>query len=120
MKVFAVLALVLAEPASAQSGLSAAEAARFRSDVASCWMVTQKAAKVVLLFSLDRNGRPDADSIKLVKNGVGTAQAVEHSFKAAKRAVLRCGQAGYTLPVEKYEQWRDIELTFGPERTILR
>lgn len=44
-------------------------------------------------------------------------QAVADAFCAAKRAVLRCGRDGYTLPVEKYDQWRDIELRFDPERT---
>ena len=120
MRIFAVLALVLAGPALAQSALSAAQAAQFRSDVAACWLVTDGGAEVTLRFSLDRQGKPDAGSVKLVSKGAGTAQAVEHSFKAAKRAVLRCGQAGYTLPVEKYDQWRDIELTFDPERTSLR
>lgn len=44
-------------------------------------------------------------------------QAVAYAFCTAKRAVLRCGRYGYTLPVEKYDQWRDIKLRFDPERT---
>jgi hypothetical protein len=40
-----------------------------------------------------------------------------HAIAAAKRAVLLCGKVGQTLPVEKFEQWGDIELTFCPERT---
>jgi hypothetical protein len=44
-------------------------------------------------------------------------QAVADAFSAAKRAVLRCGGDGDTLPVEKNDQWRDIELRFDPERT---
>jgi hypothetical protein len=44
-------------------------------------------------------------------------QAVADAFSAAKRAVLRCGRDGETLPVEKYDQWRDIKLRFDPERT---
>ena len=41
-------------------------------------------------------------------------------FIGTGRAVLRCGQGGYSLRVEKYEQWLDIEVMYHPERTILR
>ncbi|KIN73418.1 hypothetical protein Z949_2608 [Sulfitobacter guttiformis KCTC 32187] len=34
-----------------------------------------------------------------------------------RRAVLRCGEGSFTLPLEKYEQWRNIALVFDPERT---
>jgi hypothetical protein len=67
-------------------------------------------------FSLDRDATPEADSVMLLSKCEGMAQA----SAAAKRAVLRCGNGKCTLPVEKYEQWRNIELTFTPERTILR
>ena len=67
-------------------------------------------------FSLDRDATPEADSGMLLSKGEGIAQA----SAATKRAVLRCGNGECTLPVEKYEQWRNIELTFTPERTILR
>ena len=36
--------------------------------------------------------------------------------QAARRAILRCQKGGYNLPVEKYEHWREIEMTFNPEK----
>ena len=36
-------------------------------------------------------------------------------LERARRAVLRCQRGGYDLPPEKYDQWREIELTFNPE-----
>ena len=40
--------------------------------------------------------------------------------EAARRAIIRCGASGYNLPVEKYDQWRDIEMTFNPERMRIK
>jgi len=38
------------------------------------------------------------------------------AFGAARRAILRCGARGFQLPSDKYAQWRNIEMTFNPER----
>lgn len=116
----ATFALLMAFPVAAQPVLTTAEQAVFRTQVQGCWLVKEGAAAVKIGFSLDRDGRPDAESLRLISQGKGSAEQIAQSFAAAKRAVLRCGQEGYTLPVEKYEQWRDIELMFDPERTILR
>ena len=40
--------------------------------------------------------------------------------EAARRAIIRCGARGFELPPEKYEQWRDIEMTFDPERMRIK
>lgn len=58
-------------------------------------------------FSLDRLGRFGAES-------------AQQDVSVGIRAVLRCGRGVSAVWVEKYEQWRNIELTFAPERTILR
>ena len=120
MRSFIALALIVAAPVYAGSALSADEREVFRSQVQSCWMLNENPTAVVIGFSLDRSGRPDAVSMRLISNNVGSDAQISQAFAAAKRAVLRCGREGYDLPVEKYEQWRDIELTFDPERTILR
>ena len=33
---------------------------------------------------------------------------------------LHCGASGFDLPPEKYAQWREIEMTFNPERMRIR
>ncbi|MEM9438259.1 MAG: energy transducer TonB, partial [Pseudomonadota bacterium] len=39
---------------------------------------------------------------------------------AARRAIIRCGATGFDLPREKYDQWRQIEMTFNPEEMRTR
>lgn len=50
-------------------------------------------------------------------NRLGSAT---QAFEAARRAILRCGATGYDLPAEKYGQWRDIEMTFNPEKMRIK
>jgi len=38
----------------------------------------------------------------------------------AIRAVTNCLRNGYEFPPEKYEQWKQIELTFNPEKMRLK
>lgn len=71
MKRLVPLALLLAVPASAQSALTAREASVFRTQVQACWMLKEDAAVVMVGFSLDQSGRPDADSVKLLWQGRG-------------------------------------------------
>ena len=115
----ALVALALPHVARAQ-GLSTAEREAFGRSVAACWNVQQDAVAVTLGFTLDRAGRPVMQSIRLQGRRTGEDAAVVAAFSAAKRAVLRCGAVGFDLPVEKYQQWRNIELTFDPERMVLR
>ena len=44
----------------------------------------------------------------------------KQAFEAARRAIIRCGSSGFDLPAEKYGHWRDIEMTFNPERMRIR
>lgn len=116
------LILCLAAPLFAQvsAELTTKDMARLRQEIAVCWQVNPDLPPVTLRFSLDRSGEPQDASVRITHPKSGTDAAIEQAFGLAKRAVLRCGRDGFTLPVEKYEKWRDIELTFDPERTILR
>ena len=58
-------------------------------------------------FSLDR----------LVLHG---ADSQKRGLAAEGLAVLRCERGGDALRVEKPVQWQSIEVTYHPERTILR
>ncbi|MEP1765358.1 MAG: hypothetical protein ABJJ53_01700 [Sulfitobacter sp.] len=120
------LILCLAAPLFAQAvdkpakTMTAKELARFRQEVSACWVPATEGPAVTMGFSLDRKGQPIAASLRVIGQEGAQKDAVAQAFNSAKRAVLRCGREGYTLPVEKYDQWRDIELTFDPERTTLR
>ena len=50
----------------------------------------------------------------------GTSGSQSIAFEAARRAILRCGASGYDLPADKYDQWREVEITFDPSGMRLR
>ncbi|MFT7254284.1 MAG: hypothetical protein ACI81Q_001706, partial [Paracoccaceae bacterium] len=59
-------------------------------------------------------------SIRMIGSEGGSDAAARQAFEAARRAIIRCGASGYNLPSDKYDQWRDIEMTFNPEGMRLR
>ncbi|SLN50955.1 hypothetical protein [Roseisalinus antarcticus] len=119
----AVAAALAAATSAAAPGppLTGSEQEGFRVAVHECWDVDagSQAARVVVTvaFSLSQQGRVEGDVRRLAASG-GPEAAQESAFQAVRRAVLRCqnynGRTGYELPPEKYDQWRDVELTFDP------
>lgn len=88
--------------------------------VSSCWNVGSLSTDalgttVVVGVSMTENGKPVTSSIQLVSSAGGSTGAAKQAFEAARRAIIRCGDRGFPLPVEKFSQWRDIEMTFNPE-----
>lgn len=110
-----------AETSAAPSGppLTGSEKESLRVSVQRCWNVNVGSAadqvSVTVKIALDRNGKVKGGVTLLGSTG-GDAKAVNIAFEAARRAVLRCQNTGYKLPADKYEQWRDIEMTFNPEK----
>lgn len=103
--------------------MTEAEKDGFRNAVQSCWSqaslsLDARETRVVVGFSMDRNGIPDANSFHIV--GEPDADpARQQLFETARRHILRCAiektPPGYTLPAEKYNEWDDVEMTFTPE-----
>jgi len=129
----AVVLLVLAVPGAAQAedgwfaaeGLTEAEQQGIARQVTRCWNLGSASSetlrtRVTVGFAMDVDGRPDPDSIRLVRAEGGSEASVEVAFRMARSAILRCTGEGYDLPADKYEQWREVELTFDPERMRLR
>lgn len=105
--------------------LTSGEKDALRVAVSNCWNVgslssAALATTVVVSVSMTRDGRPETGSIRLVSSSGGPAAAAQQAFGAARRAIIRCGANGYELPPEKYDQWRDIEMTFNPERMRIK
>lgn len=106
--------------------LSAGERDALRLAVQECWVVDvgSQAANVTVTVALqmEQNGRVKAGSLRLLSSSGGSGAAVEAAFQAARRAVLRCDAKfnGYDLPIEKYDRWKDIEMTFDPATMRLR
>ena len=100
--------------------LTGGEREAFRVAVGGCWNVgslstAALATTVGLAVDMSEDGRPDTGSIRMISFSGGSESAARQAFEAARRAVIRCGARGYPLPVEKYAQWREIEMTFNPE-----
>ena len=103
--------------------MSGAEEDAFRRSIAQCWNVDVGAewtrVTVTIGFSLTREGRVDGE-IRLVNAQGGDQTQSNAAFQAARRAVLRCGASGYDLPSDKYDRWREVEVTFDPSTMRLR
>lgn len=120
-------ALSAAPVPTAPSGppMTGSERDALRLAVQSCWVVDvgSEASNITVTVGLEMNedGRVVPGSVRMVDASQGSAAAIQTAFQAARRAVLRCqGAEGYGLPAEKFEQWREIEMTFNPATMRLR
>jgi hypothetical protein len=87
------------------------------SEVAQCWNVGALSsgalqARIVIGLSVERNGKPDNSSLHLIEVAAGTDNEAEQAFQAARRAIIRCGSTGLSLPPSKYAHWKNLELQF--------
>ena len=116
------LAAALAERPATPSGppLTQGEKDALRISVQECWVVDvgSQAANVTVTvgLSLDRDGKVVGGSLRRLSATGGDENAANAAFESARRAILRCQRGGYKLPIEKYDHWRDVEITFNPEK----
>lgn len=103
--------------------MTGSERDAFRVSVQRCWNVDpgSESARVNITvgFRLDRNGKVEGDIRQLSGSG-GSEPAVRSAFDAARRAILRCQSDGFPLPADKYDQWREVEMTFDPSGMRMR
>ncbi len=124
----AALAEALGEPAASEAPngppLSAQETNALRLSVQNCWVVDvgSQAANITVVvgMSMDLRGKVIAGSLRLVSSSEGDSTATEVAYQSARRAILRCQKDGYDLPQDKYEQWKEIEMTFNPKDMRIR
>jgi len=105
--------------------LTAGEKDALRVAVQNCWNVGSLSSEalrttVVVAVEMAENGKPVTSSIQMLSASGGSGAAAKQAFEAARRAIIRCGSGGFDLPVEKYDHWRDIEMTFNPERMRIK
>ena len=81
---------------------------------------TQMLTTVTVAVSVAQDGIPDVTSIRMIGFEGGTEASARQAYEAARRAIIRCGAKGFQLPPEKYEQWRNIEMEFNPERMRIK
>ncbi len=116
-----------AEPDRPAAGppLTAAEKDALRIAVRQCWNVGSLSTEalrttVVVAVEMAEDGRPVSASIRMTGYSGGNEAAARQAFDAARRAILRCGSRGFDLPAEKYDHWREIEMTFNPEKMRIK
>ena len=105
--------------------LTAGEKDALRVAVQQCWNVGSLSTDalnttVVVAVTMFENGRPDTGSIRMLSFRDGSESAARQAFEAARRAIIRCGANGFNLPPDKFDHWRDIEMTFNPERMRIK
>jgi hypothetical protein len=113
--------------AGGQSGppMTSGERDALRVAVQQCWNVGSLSSEalrttVVVAVSMSEDGRPLQDTLRMLSFDGGSAEAARQAFESARRAIIRCGANGFSLPRDKYEQWRNIEMTFNPENMRIR
>jgi hypothetical protein len=93
--------------------------------VQACWNVGSLSSDallstVTLGVTVARNGIPDTASIRMISFEGGSEASARQAYEAARRAIIRCGARGFQLPPDKYDQWRNIEMEFNPERMRIK
>ena len=63
---------------------------------------------------------PISSSIRMIGYEGGDEAAANQAYEAGRRAIIRCAKTGYPLPPEKYEQWREVEIVFNPEKMRMK
>lgn len=96
----------------------------FRIAVQDCWVVDvgSQASNVTVTvgFDMEPSGKVITSTLRLLGSEGGSGTAVDTAFQAARRAILRCQGDGYTLPADKFDQWKSVEMTFNPESMRIR
>lgn len=105
--------------------LTRGEKEGLRLAVQKCWNVgslSSEALKVtvVVAVALEPNGKPKGGSIRMISSSDGSNVAAKQAYEAARRAIIRCGAKGFDLPKQKYDHWRDVEMTFNPEKMRIK
>lgn len=100
--------------------LTADEEGALKKAVQVCWNLGTASTEalsttIVVRFEMTPDGKPVPDSLRLVSSEGGSEASANVVYRAARSAIIRC-TANANLPPEKYEHWRDIEMTFNPER----
>ena len=72
--------------------------------------------KITVAATLEPDGTVIASSIRMIEPASPPDGRFQMAFRAASTALRRCGP--YTLPAEKYAQWRNVEIVFNPEGMV--
>jgi len=101
--------------------MNSSEQEGFRVSVQNCWNVgslssAAQRVQVTVSFDLNRDKRVVGDQVDLVGGIGGDDAAIQSAYNVARRAILQCQvrNGGFQLPDDKFDRWREVELTFDP------
>jgi hypothetical protein len=105
--------------------MSASDIEGIRSALGRCWNIgalSSEATRTVVTVrvSMQENGTPDLGTMQMTTFEGGSEESAKKLYQSARSAIARCGNEGFTLPPEKYDQWKDLELVFDPNGMRLR
>lgn len=108
------------ETAEAAPRLTLSEIDAFRAQMQRCWSPPSGARDAEDLRILVRLSLTPSGAISAGPVVVNRARLGDPFFRAAAESVLRAIRRcqPFTMPVEKYAGWRNIELTFDPSRML--
>ncbi len=118
------LDLAVSNGLSSAPPMTGSEREGFRSSVNQCWKLEPGSdaarVQVTVLFNLDESGKIDGEVRQIASiGGVGDGEKV--AFEAARDAIISCqGTEGYDLPIDKYDEWKEVEFTFDPSGLRMR
>ena len=112
------------DPSPVPSGppMTFGEKDALRVSVQKCWntgALSTEALRTIVVVRVKMNpdGKPDVNSVELVSSQGGSSGSINQAYRAARSAIIVCGGRGnFDLPADKYDQWREIEMTFNPEK----
>ncbi|SFR57719.1 hypothetical protein [Litoreibacter janthinus] len=107
------------------SPITRSEKGAFILGIQKCWNVgalgtDALAVSVVVGFQMEQDAKPVTSSIRMISSTGGSGDAVKRAYEAARRAIIRCGATGYDLPLDKYDQWREVQVSFNATRREIR
>ncbi len=111
-----------AQPLAAAERLTLSEIDAFRTQMKRCWSPPSGARDAEMLMVRVRLSLSPAGSILAGPVVVNRDQLGNPFFRAAAESVLRAIRRcqPFSMPVEKYAGWRNIELTFNPRKMLGR
>ena len=108
------------EKQAAGARLTLSEVDAFRAQMRRCWSPPAGAREAENLVVNVRLSLTPSGTISAGPVVVNRAQLGDPFFRAAAESVLRAIRRcqPFSMPVEKYQAWRNIELTFDPHRML--
>ena len=104
--------------------MTGVEAAGLIGAISACWNLgssSSDALRTTVVILVDMAPDGSATGVQLVSSNGPNETATQAAFDSARRSVLRCAKNNRKpLPADRYDAWKQIEMTFDPEKMRIR